>query len=125
MLAQSQFGCDISSRTVCRRILLENLEKQPRAVPLLLVSQKASLVDNGLFSDCEKPAMCHWIGLHHMLVMFASQSHASAQMCTATHLWECKSAVVSGHWPRWCLRPVFGLRSHVGGVLGGKIACRV
>ena len=28
--------------------------------------------------------MCHWIGLHHMLVMFAS--HAWAQTCTATHL---------------------------------------
>ena len=97
MLAQSQFGCEISSRTVCRRILLENLEKLPRAVPLLLVSQKASLVDNGLFSDCEKPVMCHWIGLHHMLVMFASQSHASAQMCTATHLWECTSAQTM-HW---------------------------
>ena len=81
----------------------------------------ASLVDNGLFSDCEKPAMCHWIGLHHMLVMFASQSHASAQMCTAANLWECTSALVSGHWSRWCLRPVFGLRSHVG---GGLVECK-
>ena len=58
-------------------------------------SQKASLVDNGLFSDCEKPAMCHWIGLHHMLVMFASQSWA--QMCTATHLRDCTSAQTM-HW---------------------------
>ena len=41
--------------------------------------------------------MCHWIGLHHMLVMFASQSHAWAQVCTATHLWECTSAQTM-HW---------------------------
>ena len=108
MLAQSQFGCEISSRTVCRRILLENLEKTAQSCSSAPTpSQKASLVDNGLFSDCEKPAMCHWIGLHHMLVMFASQSHASAQMCTAAHLWECTSALASGHWwSRWCLRPV-------------------
>ena len=39
--------------------------------------------------------MCHWIGLHHMLVMFASQSWA--QMCTATHLWDCTSAQTM-HW---------------------------
>ena len=98
MLAQNQFGCEISSRTVCRRILLENLEKQLRAVPLLqLLVKGVACRFNGLFSDCEKKQLCV-IGLdciicllclHHMLGPKRAQLR--------TYLWDCTSAQTM-HW---------------------------
>ena len=64
--------------------------------------------------DCIICLLC----LHHNHTL--GPKCAQLRTCGSAHLHK----LCTGHWwSRWCLRPVFGLRSHVGEGLGENITC--